>query len=201
LNKIKTGQTVTEMIARIKGMKTISLQFWLICVLTLYSCVPGTYYDPFDEFTRGVRLFDRRQFPEAMNQWKPLAESGNCRAQYWLGTLYFQGLGTDRNYVIAREWWQKAATQGHIRSQVDLGATFFHGKTPSEFCPAGCDVEMDVVQAYKWHLIANRAASGDLKTFTDKSLEIIRKKMSPAEISAAEVLASRWTAKPVNCHQ
>jgi hypothetical protein len=36
---------------------------------------------------RGLRFFDRGQYANAIRDWKPLAEEGDCNAQYRYGTL------------------------------------------------------------------------------------------------------------------
>src|SRR5437764_1378019 len=79
----------------------------LVVAAILGACVPGTYYDPTDRYVMGLRLFDRGQPENVILFWKPLAEKGDCDAQYRYGTLFFLGAGVPKNLDSAREWWSK----------------------------------------------------------------------------------------------
>ncbi|MEC9345341.1 MAG: tetratricopeptide repeat protein [Pseudomonadota bacterium] len=59
--------------------------------------------------------FDAAQsgnYTRAMALWLPLAEDGDANAQYNVGVLFDEGLGTGVDHAAARDWWQKAADQG-----------------------------------------------------------------------------------------
>ncbi len=43
-----------------------------------------------------------------------LAEKGDARAQYYLGEMHEQGLGTEQNIAEAFKWYAKAAEQGDV---------------------------------------------------------------------------------------
>jgi TPR repeat protein len=53
---------------------------------------------------------------------------GDAEAQYYLGQLYLQGLGTYRDPRQAARWLQLAATKGHCQAQGLLGDMLFQGK-------------------------------------------------------------------------
>ena len=95
-----------------------------VVAAALGACVPGTYYDPTDRYARGLRLFDRGQHANAISVWKPLAEAGDCDAQYRYGTLFFLGAGVQQSFDLARDWWSKAANQGQYRAQLMLATMY-----------------------------------------------------------------------------
>lgn len=45
---------------------------------------------------------------------KKLAINGDVDAQYDLGLMYMEAIGTDKNYFKAFEWFYKAAQNGDI---------------------------------------------------------------------------------------
>ena len=57
----------------------------------------------------------------ALAQWKPLAESGNTNAQYFLGIMYLNGQGTIKNWAEAANWFQVSAEQGDVGAQYLFG--------------------------------------------------------------------------------
>ena len=61
-------------------------------------------------------------------EWKPLAEQGDVTAQYNLGVIYENGVGTQQNYKTAVNWYTKAAEQDLQNAQYNLGYMYAHGK-------------------------------------------------------------------------
>ena len=59
----------------------------------------------------------RRNPEEALWQYRLAASQGHIKAQYHLGTLFYEGEGVDQSYKEALEWFQLAAQQGHTASQ------------------------------------------------------------------------------------
>jgi localization factor PodJL len=59
---------------------------------------------------------------------KKLAESGDARAQYELGSRYVDGLSVARDPKIATLWLEKASAQGLAPAQYRLGSLYRDGK-------------------------------------------------------------------------
>ena len=60
---------------------------------------------------------------------KEVAETGNVKAQFILGTAYYLGLnGAEQDYEKAFYWWKKAAEQGNSKAQYNLGACYYSGE-------------------------------------------------------------------------
>lgn len=58
---------------------------------------------------------------------EPLADAGDIPAQNMLGTLYYLGLGTARDFQQSLAWYGKAALAGEPHAQRNLGSMFRHG--------------------------------------------------------------------------
>jgi TPR repeat protein len=71
------------------------------------------------------------------------AAQGHAEAQFWLGELYYFGLGhyVPQDYAQAAKWYEKAAVQGHAEAQFWLGRLYDLGR----------DVPQDYAQAVKWY--------------------------------------------------
>lgn len=71
--------------------------------------------------------YDRANYQTALKVWMGQAELGNADAQNYVGEIYLKGLGTDPDYVKAREWFEKAAEQGSKRARINLGYLYEQG--------------------------------------------------------------------------
>jgi len=68
------------------------------------------------DFEVGVEAYDRGDYDTALNEFRPLAEQGHPKAQYNLGVMYAEGLGVQKDYVLAHMWLNLAAVQGIVRA-------------------------------------------------------------------------------------
>lgn len=75
--------------------------------------------------------------------------SDEAYAQYYLGWMYLNGAGVNRDPAATAQWWQKAAVQGERQAQSGLGALYWDG----------VGVARDPAAAEKWWRAA--AAQGD----------------------------------------
>ncbi|MHB8536230.1 MAG: tetratricopeptide repeat protein [Sulfuricaulis sp.] len=83
---------------------TSQLFFFLMLLLVLPARAAGI--DDIDQ-----RLFQVQQ---------SMAKKGDVRAQYYLGEMYEQGLGTEQNVDEAFKWYKKAAARGDALSKRKL---------------------------------------------------------------------------------
>ena len=79
-------------------------------------------------FEEGQSAYDRGEYEAAIREWRPVAESGDTRAQYELGLMYARGQGTPPNYLEAANAFREAAVQGHKGAQYRLGLMYFDGQ-------------------------------------------------------------------------
>ena len=170
----------------------------------------GTYYDPGDSYTRGLRLFDRGQFANAILFWKPLAEAGDCDAAYRYGVLFALGAGVPKDLEVARDWWTKAANQGNYRAQLMLAMVYGHrsfttGSFIRQFtidCRQGCGVARDPLAASQWLGLARELWPRDAETAQQYlELEIIALDVELTADQKAEVQRwiRSWVPTPTRC--
>jgi uncharacterized protein len=191
----------------------MSLRLTLTVALSLICLAVPTWAD----FQAGMDANEREDYATALREWRPLAEQGDALAQYNLGLLYRKGRGVPQDDVQARQWYAKAAAQGQAKAQYHLGTLYFNGEGgPKDYQQAlrwfrlaadqgealaqtkiaimyddGQGVPHDLVQAYKWYSLA--ATNGDKPAPILRDL--LAKQMTPAQIAAAQKLASEWKPK------
>jgi TPR repeat protein len=67
-----------------------------------------------------------------MRNFRPLAEQGEARAQFFLGYMYDSGWGVPRSAAQAASWFRKAAEQGDAVSQASLASAYLIGDGVSQ---------------------------------------------------------------------
>lgn len=124
----------------------------------------------------------RQDLKEAIKDYRAAAASGRSPdAEFALGRMSMRGRGMERDAKAGVEWLEKAAAHGQAAAQYMLGAAY----------ETGAGVSADPVAAYYWY---SAALAGDPAVLrqTDPSfepkvaLEALRKRMSAAQIAAAE---------------
>lgn len=68
----------------------------------------------------GVIAYNSGKYEKAYQLWVNLAQEGDHRAQYNLGTLYSNGKGVPQNEAEAIKWFQMAAEQGNKFARMSL---------------------------------------------------------------------------------
>ena len=140
----------------IRILKTIVLGTALAIALALAFTLPAAA-----EFADGQTAFNRGNYTEAANIWRPLAEDGDVWAQHSLGYLYDKGWGVDKDATQAIDWYREAAERGNPNSMINLGAMYVKGE----------GTRRDIARGYTWFRLA--ALQGhSLATFNITSLEM-----------------------------
>lgn len=154
-----------------------------------------------DRYKLGLRWYQQGQFNIAKKMWTPLAERGDCDAQYALGLLYFNGLGVRKNYNTALTWWGRAANQEQQQALYSMGIIYSHGNIPYTTlnCKRGCGQSKNLVESYKWFSLAKEHGSPREIEFADRSLNRIIPQMTDAEISEAQYILKEWKPEPSRC--
>tara|TARA_R110002153_G_scaffold61234_2_gene165353 strand:+ start:293 stop:667 length:375 start_codon:yes stop_codon:yes gene_type:complete len=57
------------------------------------------------DLDKGLAAAQAGDFVTALEEWRPLAEQGNARAQFNLGVMYSNGDGVPQNYAEAVRWY------------------------------------------------------------------------------------------------
>ena len=103
------------------------------------------------DFDKGLAAYKAQDYATALQEWRPLAESGDSDAQYNLGYMYYNGLGLLQDYAEAVRWYRLAAAQGDADAQYNLGYMYLNG----------LGLLQDYAEAVRWCRLA--AVQGDAK--------------------------------------
>ena len=154
-----------------------------------------------DRYKLGLRWYQQGQYDIARKMWMPMAENGDCDAEYALGLLYFNGLSVRKNYSTAFKWWEGAAEQAQPQALNSLGVVYSHQRVPYTTldCKKGCGEPKNLVKAYKWFGLAKEFGPPREVKLAQKSLDRVSSEMTDAEINKAEVMIEQWEPRPSRC--
>jgi TPR repeat protein len=169
------------------------------------------------DYQKGLTAYESGDYATALREWTPLAKQGDAIAQTLLGTMYDEGQGVPQDNKTAVKWYRLAAKQGVSSAQFSLGLMYANGDgVPQDYKTAvkwyrlsaeqgnanaqgnlgvmyafGMGVLKDYVYAHMWGNIA--ATNGN--ELGAKLRDDFEKKMTPADISAAQKIARECVAK------
>ena len=119
------------MLARCGGWRDAGrIMLTLLRILTLVAIAcAGVRPVAAQDYEAGFKAFRAGDHARAAEIWRPLAESGDMRAQYGLGVLYERGSGDlATDLAQAANWYARAVEQGHTAAQNNLGLMFAQGR-------------------------------------------------------------------------
>ena len=87
-----------------------------------------------------IDLMQKKDFYEASEVCRTMANKGEKNAQFSLAVMYYQGSGMMSDMGEAQKWMRKAAQQNHNQAQYNLGIMIANGQGSSA----------DLVEAYAW---------------------------------------------------
>ncbi len=77
-----------------------------------------------------IALYQAEQFRQAYELFYPLATyERNAEAQYYLGMMYFEGEGVDKDVAQAQQLWKRAARSRHRDAAYRLSEIITSTKT------------------------------------------------------------------------
>ncbi|HEY6334350.1 MAG TPA: sel1 repeat family protein, partial [Alphaproteobacteria bacterium] len=65
------------------------------------------------DFAAGKAAFERRDYRRAYQELLADAQRGNAEAEYMIGEMTADGLGTARSYQLAARWYALSAAKGY----------------------------------------------------------------------------------------
>jgi len=168
-----------------------------------------------DGFAEGQAAYQAGRYADALERWLATAAEGDPRAQFAVGTLYFQGVGTAQDLEASARWFRLAAEQGFSPAQHNLGNAYKrgHGVPPDErlashwwrraaeqgFAPAqlnlgtqyyfGYGVPRDRNEALRWYRRAAENGHPDARRLLAGPARAAADAGSPAERSESWLLA------------
>jgi TPR repeat protein len=202
-------------------MRKLAAILFLIAPILTFLIVGPAQAGTFDD---ALYAYQRGDYETTYQLIRPLAESGDPTAQYFLGFLHHEGKGVPKNYSKAAKWYRMAAEQGFAQAQANLGIMYLKStEVPQDYSEAakwlrkaadqghptaqyelglmytkGAGVPQDYVRAHMWF---NLAASQYPTSETDNRLDAARLRdalalqMTPAQITEAQRLAQEWEPK------
>jgi hypothetical protein len=175
------ARRTTESLAK-RGINDLeakeSAQAWFQRAKNLYSSAPKD--GPVDEFRASLKdFFSCIQRAASLDPQHP-------GIQYWLGTAFRDGLGTDVDSVAAAEWIQRAAEQGLAEAQFEFGGMLMYGEGASENAAEAVEMfRRAAEQNYVDAQVALGVAYGDGTGVTKDSAESVRWFRNAAEQNSA----------------
>ena len=185
---------------------------YIVPLLLFFACsVVGAA-----DLATGVSALDRGDYGVALKEFRTLADQGDARAQYRLGTLFAMGRGVRRSYTEAAYWLNKAAAQGNAHAQNDLGVLYELGRgVPADPKDAGRwfrkaakqgigaaqlslaslyregrGVPLDRIEAFAWANAATQFGEPEAQQLLDS----VAKEMGPEQINQAQRRAKQYVA-------
>lgn len=69
-----------------------------------------------------------KDYKKAFEYYSLAAEHGIDAAEYNLGTLYYDGIGCEKDVGKALTWIERAAKQGHLNALISIGSVYLDGE-------------------------------------------------------------------------
>lgn len=88
-----------------------------------------------------------QDFDLALHWFSTAASYHSVEAHFQLGVMLRDGLGVEKNLLVAREWFEKAASEGHIPAYFETATLYFNAPANPE---TGLWHENDLAKAYLW---------------------------------------------------
>jgi len=113
------------------------------------------------------------------------AQNGNDVAQFYLGSLYSQGVGRPQSDTEAFRWIEQAAMRGNAQAMLVTAGLAALGK----------GAQKDYVVSYKWaFLVAEGSQQLDMKNGGRQLITMLEPRMSPDQIQSAKTQAYQFRA-------
>ena len=120
----------------------------VVIILVLLSFALGGYLAKSNLFVSGETAYEHKDYAVALGKLK---KEDTPRAEYYLGCMYFDGLGVPMNRAEAARWFEKSAGRGFSDAQFSLGS----------MASTGEGVPQDKAAAVRWYRLA--AEQGNTK--------------------------------------
>ena len=108
---------------RFVTLRAIACQTLLLIVICQWAPMSSA-----EDLPTANDAFERGEFVTALELYETLAGQGNAEAQFQLGLMYEQGLGTDVDRQTAQRYYQQAAEQQSPQALDALGTLYLKGE-------------------------------------------------------------------------
>ena len=93
-----------------------------------------------DDFEDALTSYVGGDYTSAITLFEKLAEQGGATAQFYLGTMYYDGKGTPQDYKAAIKWYIKSAEQDDVMAQFFVGYMYGKGVRGRFAFRLGCSI-------------------------------------------------------------
>jgi len=188
-------------------MKKIALVIILIC----------TSFPVIADFITAGDAYKRGDYETAAKEFLPLAENGDHRAMYALGSMYAAGHGVPMDLKEALKWFRKAASYGRPDAQYKIGLMYdrglglrqdyrkalsWYGKSAKngfglaqykigQMYIAGHGVKQNLIKAFAWLKMALSQGVED----KNNDLAAVISELTPEQLTDAHKLADQYMEK------
>ena len=174
------------------------------------------------DYDKGISAAKQGDYSAAFEEWSISAKNGHPKAQYNLGVLFENGLGTELDLLQAAKWYIVAAERDYAPAQYNLavlyhkGAGVPHSKTSAMKWYRKAALQLDelamyaigqmhingegtprnLVEGYKWFYLSASLGHPD----APGALETIAPLMTAGAVEGAIQLAEGWlrTKNPIS---
>lgn len=166
------------------------------------------------DFKAGGDAYKKGDYKTAAAEFLPLAENGDHRAMYALGSMYAAGNGVPQDFKMAMKWFQAAARYGRPDAEYKIGLMYLQGvgteRNPrrainwfgksarqgyvaaqyevGKMYVEGNGVKQDNVRAASWLNLAAEKGLADARSL----LETLTPKMTPEQLQEARSLSDSY---------
>ena len=151
---------------------------FLFAVLLVVACATVAAAGPIEE---AKSAYGRSDYALAERLFRPLAEQGDAKAQFYLGWVYYMGQRVPQDAQEAVKWYRKAAEQGLVRAQLNLALMYETGQAAPQ----------DFVRAHMWLNVAAATSSGEIAKDAMRNRDEVASKMTATQIEKAQEMARR----------
>jgi len=103
--------------------RAITCNIWLLIAGCLWAPISDA-----EDLPTANDAFERGEYVTALELYETLAGQGNAEAQFQVGLMYEQGLGTDVDRQTAQRYYQQAAEQQSPQALDALGTLYLKGE-------------------------------------------------------------------------
>jgi TPR repeat protein len=151
------------------------------CSISLVGAVPLSH-TVLADFAAGELAYSRGQFAKAIEEFRPLVEHGDPKAQMMTGLMYLQGNGYARSAEKAAVWLYKAATKGDHSAQLVLGSQLLYGQ----------GIPRDLPAALMWLTLAGQSEHVGVVQQAEIFSNAAKSQMTAAQITGATKRIKRF---------
>jgi tetratricopeptide (TPR) repeat protein len=76
------------------------------------------------DYEDGLKAYNNKEYFKALSSWKTLIEQGNLKAEYYIGIMYYKGLGVPQNIEFATKFIESSSNKGYVPAMVDLARIY-----------------------------------------------------------------------------